>query len=225
MADNGPESENNDSGGGNIPAAEQNQVAADPTENERESHRWAILTGKGVIAYTIFTAIIMIAAICSAWDSRRSLTLTREIFVADQRPIIWLTDHTDTPHLTQGGQIVWNLESANYGKSPAVRITYETYISLDGGPFTRSYGQDETKIGAPHPPGKVDFDSVISSPGISSAEFTRLMALDQAISISGSIRYEDANRGHYEMAFCLGPLASGATLYRKPSDNCHNDIR
>jgi hypothetical protein len=191
---------------------------SDRTKHDRKTLFWSRITGVGVGIYTLLTIAIACASIYA-------VKLTRENFIADQRPIIWLTNRPDTPHITQGGQIVWSYETTNYGKSPAIRIRMQTYISLDGGPFVRTYGQDIFKTSAPQPPSKVDFDSVISAPGISPVEFARLMSTDQAVSISGLIWYEDTNGGHYESAFCLGHLSGGATLYRGPSDHCQNDIK
>jgi hypothetical protein len=71
------------------PPAEKHQIAAairsfesqqrsardHPTEYEREGHRWAVRTGKGVIIYTILTAIIMIASVCTAIYSRWQATI------------------------------------------------------------------------------------------------------------------------------------------------------
>jgi hypothetical protein len=99
--------------------------------------------------------------------------------------------------------------------------TSSTYMSLNNGPFIHSYGgeNDITKVGAPLPPGKIDFDTVISRPGISDADFARLMTIYDSISISGVIRYDDASGGSYETAFCLSRLLSGAIKYRLPSAN------
>jgi hypothetical protein len=229
-----------DGSGGDKPSSEQGQIAAaiqslerqfqaGPTQYEREAHTWTIRTGKGVIIYALLTVAIAVAAIWSSISAQQSLNLTRDIANADQRPIIWLTNHTDAPHYypAPATQITWNWEFTNYGKSPAVHIRFDTYMSIDNGPYIHTYGGDKdiTDIGAPLPPGKVDFDTVISRPGISDAEFARLMAADKAISISGVIKYQDAGGRPYETAFCLAHLASGATMYRETSANCQNDIK
>jgi hypothetical protein len=240
MTDDIPNSIEGD--GGDNPTTEKNQIAdaikslereyrsarEDPTNYERETHRWAIITGKGVVVYSILTAGITVAAICSAWDARQSLNLTREIFKADQRPIIWLTNHNDMPRFqAPSNQITWNWEMSNYGKSPATRIHFETYMSLDGGSYILDYGKRKNNDidSGPMPPGKIDFATVFSQPRISDTEFARLMATDGGISISGTIRYQDVSGDTYESAFCVNHLSNGAIQYHIPSTDCRNDIK
>jgi hypothetical protein len=93
MADDNPNSTDTNGGNGSEPSTEQHPVATaiqslesqkhaarnNPTQYERESHVWAIRTGKGVILYTIFTAAIMVAGICAAIYSRQQAQTTREM--------------------------------------------------------------------------------------------------------------------------------------------------
>jgi hypothetical protein len=246
MADNNPGGPNGDGDGSEKPSAEKQRIAVaieslerqlksardNPTEYERENHRWAIRTGKGVIGYTMLTIPIAIGAVFASYSAWNSLQTTRAIFKADQRPIIWLTNNVAQPQIIippgkDSGQVVWDFQTTNYGKSPALRIRYETYMSIDGGPYLMDYGMAEkgSTVGAPMPPGKLDFDTVISAPGITASEFARLFTVHEGISISDLIHYEDANGGSYETAFCLARLVGGAIEYRRPTENCRNDIK
>jgi hypothetical protein len=89
MTNDNPSNHNASGGGRNEPPTEQHPVATalksiegklqaareDPTEYERESHRWAIRTGRGVIFYTILTAFIMAASVGTAIYSRWQATI------------------------------------------------------------------------------------------------------------------------------------------------------
>ena len=84
MTQDNPDSSNNGGNDGEQPTTKQHPIASalqslegyfdtarkNPTEDERKSHRWAIRTGKGVIAYTVLTSIIMVAAVGTAIYSR-----------------------------------------------------------------------------------------------------------------------------------------------------------
>jgi hypothetical protein len=130
--------------------------------------------------FPCLTLGIAIAAIWSAISTQKALNLTREIAIADQRPIVWLTNRTDTPLYfpAPATLIAWNWEFTNYGKSPALHVSFDTYMSLDNGPWLLTYGRQKATVGAPLPPGKIDFDTVFSKPGITDADFTRLMATE-----------------------------------------------
>lgn len=237
MKDN-PSSSVEKSGSADKPAIEEHLIASaiqsleraylasrkSLAEQERKTHRWAVITGSGVTAYTLVTVRIAVAAIWSAISAQKALKLTQEIAIADQRPIIWLSNHVGAPQLIRN-QVIWDWEFTNYGKSPAVHIRFDTYMSLDKGPNLPTYGRQKSSIGAPLPPGKFDFDTVVSNPGINDTDFARLMALDEGISISGLSTYQDAGGRSYETTFCLAHLASGAIKYREPSTNCQNDIK
>lgn len=70
-------------------------------------------------------------------------------------------------------------------------------------------------MGAPLPPNKDDFTTVVSRPGISQEQFTKLMQTDDAIDIFGEITYHDSYGEKYETTFCLSHLFTGAIKYRK----------
>lgn len=246
MTQDRPSGSEGDGNSGDKPAAERHNAAFaidafrkdyERAQNNRTQHDgktlfWNRLAGIGIGVYTFLTVIIAAASILAAVSAWCALKTTRDIFIADQRPIIWLTNHNATPafYITPGkdtGQIMWNWEYTNYGKSPAIEVRYETYMSLDNAPYALTFGTDEKRpnVGAPIPPGKIDWDTVISKPGISAAEFARLLTIGGGVSISGVIHYADANGGSYETTFCLASLVGGAVAYRDPTQHCGNNIK
>jgi hypothetical protein len=167
------------------------------------------------------------AAIKSATAAETALQLAKQ----EQRPIVWLTNDLSEPSLAMdrppadptAGQITWSWHRTNYGKSPAVHISYRHFMRIEG-KLSESFGvrpEGSSSGGAPLPTGKVDYSSVVSAPGITPQEFSRLMQTDNAIGIEGEITYEDVAGAQYRTTFCLQHLASGAIGY------CHgrNDIR
>ncbi|MGA2816101.1 MAG: hypothetical protein ABSE67_07350 [Xanthobacteraceae bacterium] len=62
--------------------------------------------------------------------SEDALELIRQDFIADERPIIWLTNDAPGIALIQpSGQIVWNYYYTNYGKTPANRVRAMPYYA------------------------------------------------------------------------------------------------
>lgn len=88
MAKDNPSGSDTNGGNGNQPSTEQHPVATaikslerhhhstreNPTEYERQAHFWSVWTGRGVLLYTVFTAAIMVASICTAIFSRWQAT-------------------------------------------------------------------------------------------------------------------------------------------------------
>jgi nitrate reductase cytochrome c-type subunit len=151
----------------------------------------------------------------------------QENFRAEQRPVIWLTNELNKPEFIPNmkkadntGQIVWSFHYTNYGRTPAVHISFRHFMTTEG-KIEESYGALAPAVGAPIPPNKVDFATVVSRPGISQDEFNQLLKNDSAIGISADILYFDAFGNKYETTFCLTHLSSGAILYCKEG----NDIK
>jgi hypothetical protein len=101
------------------------------------------------------------------YEARYANQLTREA----RRPYIWLTNNgLGSPQFilnankTGLGQVTWDWHYTNYGQSPAYNVTFLTFIKLGNGPFRPSYGQTKPDVGAPLPPNKDDFSTVISAP-------------------------------------------------------------
>jgi hypothetical protein len=164
------------------------------------------------------------AAAKSAKAAETALQLTKQ----EQRPIIWLTnlggprfmlDKFPSDPTTR--QIVWDWHYTNYGKTPALHLSYHDFIVIgnkreEG--FSSKIGGIEAEA-APVPTAKDDITSVVSPPaGIKPEKFARLMQTDAAIGIEGAITYNDAAGVKYKTTFCLTHLALGAILYCKGND-------
>jgi hypothetical protein len=124
------------------------------------------------------------AAVKSATAAETALQLTKQ----EQRPIIWLTNLGD-PHLVMDrppsdpttGQIVWDWHYTNYGKTPALHVSSHDVMVVEN-KREDSFGANPAgSVGAPLPPGKDDFCSVVSQPGIKPERFSHLVQTDQAI--------------------------------------------
>jgi hypothetical protein len=228
--------------GGDKPAPERHQIAAavqslehqlhsdrqNPTDHERLSLRWSILTGKGVMIYTFLTVGIAAASICSAWEAREAVRLTVENFIVDQRPYVSLTNNLGSPTAVSAPDgkvvVIWTWHFTNYGKTPANHVTYSHFMRLGNGAFEISNGSKGTAVGGPVPPTKDDFATVISEE-IEPVDFTRYFAADKGISIAGTIDYFDAHGRSYETTFCVAKLSSGAIAYEHPMEHCDNEIK
>jgi hypothetical protein len=128
-----------------------------------------------ILIYTIFTALMYCAnkkaadaAASAAGTAEQALQDARKNFLVEQRPIIWLTNDIGEPRIfvnptdPSSGQILWAWHFTNYGKTPVQGLRFRQYMKLGDGPFDLSHGEEGDDAGAPTPPGKVDFDSVIS---------------------------------------------------------------
>lgn len=246
MADDNPNGSGGDGGGSDKPAAEQSQIASaiqsferrfqsareNPTGYERESHRWAIRTGKGVIVYTLVTVGIAAAAIWSSWNAQRAVDLTAKNFVIEQRPYLWLGDNLGSPAIWNDpdgkAQIYWSWFFTNYGKTPANDMSYRTFISLGGAAFKPSFktkDDSSADLGAPVTPNKAGDHATVISEQIGPDAATTFLTTDHGVRIAGIITYKDAYGNIYETDFCLGKLKTGDIAYERPSNDCHNEIK
>jgi hypothetical protein len=166
------------------------------------------------------------AAVKSATTLETALQTGRENFRAEQRPIIWLTNNLGSPqyvNLTNnpgGGQIAWQWHFTNYGKSPALHLTFHQLIKIED-KIEEGYGYKGPSVGAPVPANKEDMAEIASQPDISAEQFKKLMAADEAIGVSGEITYYDTYGNKYITTFCLRHLTLGGSLYCKEG----NDIK
>jgi hypothetical protein len=187
----------------------------------------AIAAGQALILATtdVSTRKAADAAVKSATTAETALNTARENFRAEQRPIIWLTNNLGSPqyiNLTNnpgGGQIAWQWHFTNYGKSPALHLTFHQFIKIED--KTEGYGYKGPSVGAPVPTNKDDMAEIVSEPNIGAEQFKKLMAADEAIGISGEITYYDTYGAKYITTFCLRHLALGGILYCKEG----NDIK
>jgi len=129
MTGNDPNSSDVGGNESNEPSADQQSTAAairslkshfetarnQPTQREQQAHCWQIWTGGGVIAYTIFTAIIMIASICAArYGAQQADTARRAAW-----PAIYEGDFRLNPPIASG--------------SGPKRFELEAFFSNEGG--------------------------------------------------------------------------------------------
>ena len=155
--------------------------------------------------------------------TQEALRLTKRQFIQEQRPYIWLMNALGSPRFilngnnpsSDAGQVVWDYHFTNYGKTPAIDIDLQQFIKLGDGPFVKSYGNYSSNKGAPLPPTKDDWDTVISELGIPANRFSELLKAEipNGISIKAVFHYADLAGGKYETGFCLNRLNSGAIGY------------
>jgi hypothetical protein len=222
------------------PAAEQHQIAAaiqslerplkaareNPTEYERETHTWAIRTGKGIIIYTTLTVVIAVAAIWSAIDAQKAVNLTQENFAIDQRPYIWINNNLELPGYFEFlKKIVWSFHFTNYGKTPANNVLLKVKMSVGGTQYPILEAHPRPPRGNPLPPNKDDFNTAVSDAQFTRDEFQRVFGVDFGIGISGLILYQGASDAWYESRFCLAHLATGAILHDNLNDYCRNEMK
>jgi hypothetical protein len=165
------------------------------------------------------------AAVESASAAQNALAQARDQFREDRRPYIWLTKTglgapMFIPNIRdpRTGQVVWDWHYTNYGKTPALDIRYTHYMKLGERSYAKSNAAPSGgSVGAPLPPDKDDFSTVVSVPGITPAEFNELMApghLGNSVSVKIHITYTDAYRAKvYETNICLSRLNGGAISY------------
>jgi hypothetical protein len=146
-----------------------------------------------------------------------ALEATKDNFVAEQRPYLWLTNTVYTPQTIplprnepkeQGawtkGQAIWTWHYTNYGKTPALNVAYKHSMRIRNQPFKLSFGLKDWLVAAPMPPTKEDFTTVVSEPFVlSTEEESKFFRVDYPVSISAVITYTDASNGKYETGFCM----------------------
>jgi hypothetical protein len=157
------------------------------------------------------------AAVRAAAAAETALKTARENFRSERRPIIWLTNQAEPPHFLKTGdntvRVAWTWHFTNYGKTPALKISYSEFMSIEG-----KVAPNFTSTGpaAPVPTNKDDLSTIVSSLEMTHEQFDKLMKIDNAIGISvliTLITYNDAYDEEYETDFCLNHLASGLSMY------------
>jgi hypothetical protein len=189
-----------------------------PTDQKRDAWDWCKL----IVEFLAFIALVFYTC-----ETRRTNNLTQEAlsvsgdqFRQEQRPYIWLTNSLVSPEFIRqsgnprspAGQIIWGYHFTNYGRTPALGIEFEEFMKLGDGPFIKTFMEPRQSIGAPLPPNKDDFSTVVSEPGITPTRFAQLVT-SEGISIKVVFRYTDAAHGKYEAGFCLNRLNAGAIGY------------
>jgi hypothetical protein len=77
------------------------------------------------------------AAVTSAQTAQAALKTAQENFRKEQRPIVWLND-LGTPTFIPNrktadgtGQIVWSWHFTNYGRSPALHLSFDHFMRIE----------------------------------------------------------------------------------------------
>lgn len=195
-----------------------------------------------MIFLTIYTGLTLVVAISSivatvyakrSADAAKSAAITahqalndsKSNFIAEQRPILWLTDDIGAPqvfknpHDPTSGQLLWTWHFTNYGKTPPQDFRFKQYFKLGSAAPVQSHGELAESIGAPIPPGKKDFATVVSDP-------MKLIAINDLIS-KGQVRilivmnYTDITQKAYETGICLERTNAGSIAYCKEGDYIH----
>ena len=166
-----------------------------------------------------------VAAEQTATAAQRANSDARDRFRDDQRPYIWVTNtgigtpefHPNPDTNPPIGQVLWTIHYTNFGKAPAYGTINHKFIRIgENSKYRKSYRANlppPQGSGAPTPPGKDDFITVVSAPGISRDEFDRLMKISRSFSAKFIIEYTDAYGGKYETAICLHNLGTGSIQY------------
>jgi hypothetical protein len=174
----------------------------------------AFLTG-GLVFVGIITAFIF------SWQLH---VMQRQLdaMERDQRPFMGLTDNLDPPHFRKGaddtGQIIWNWKYTNFGRGVAYKFAFNQFIKVGNGPYVAPFGWKTIAFGGDMPPGKINFSSAISPPGIKESEFIRLMGLDKMIGVLVEFEYFDGAERKQTGSFCMSHLATGAISFPNPAD-------
>jgi len=204
---------------------------AEPTRTSTGNHWWDVakpyveICGVALLAiYTGFTIAIYSAnkksadaAESAATTASNALSDARKNFLAEQRPILWLTNDIGEPKVFTNpkdpseGQILWTWHYTNYGKTPPKKITFEHYFKFDDVPPVPSYGAAKINIAAPIPPGKVDFATVVSSL-MKVTEISTHLKQGQ-VGIIVVIKYTDVYDVNYETGICLQRTNAGSITY------------
>ncbi len=195
-----------------------------------EAFTLAAVVFYGIVAYCQWNAMLIAnansglsasAAMSASATAQAALKDARNDFREDRRPYIWLTNNgIGSPEFVMErnksgfGQVLWDWHYANYGRSPAYNVSFRQYMKLGAQPFEISYGQKQSNSGAPIPPNKEDFATVVSKP-IKPEEFEQLMtaSANQGISIRLSITYVDESGVPHESSVRLNHLNTGAISY------------
>jgi hypothetical protein len=222
----GPQQEHGGSQGNKSQSAPSEATGSNP--NPRKDNRFPMLAewkpvfelvGLVVlIGYTTVAAFQWRETRSSNQIAQQALRQSQDRFWDEQRPYMWVTNVLGSPEFVRNGpnsntgQITWTYHFTNYGKTPALGIQYREFIKLGDNPFVPTYASRLEGVGAPLPPTKDDFDTVVSEPGITPAQLAQLLETN-GISIKVVFTYTDATARRYETGICLNRLNLGGISY------------
>jgi hypothetical protein len=112
------------------------------------------------------------------------------------------------------GQVIWSPHITNYGKSPAIEMSFDEKSIQIGmnSPFYKSFTGERPYVAVPIPlaPTEDDITSVISNPGIDPSRLERGLGSEYAITIHVKITYTDLDGNAYETCICLRRQTTGS---------------
>jgi hypothetical protein len=187
-----------------------------------------------IVAYgTLLLAIATFALAMVAHSTDANIRIQAGIMqqqldamVRDQRPFIWITNSPTGPSFVKKrdaapqedtGQIIWNWQYTNLGRTFARNLTYDTFLKIGDAPYRRSEGASAPVFGGIMPPGKINFSTAVSIPGKSQTEFNHLIFVDGGIGLLIEFVYFDGAENRYADSVCIVRIATGAVAYPDPS--------
>jgi hypothetical protein len=115
--------------------------------------------------------------------------------------------------------LLWTWHFTNYGKTPPEEVKYRQYFKLGSAEPIQSYGEPAESIGAPIPPGKTDFSTVVSDP-MKLAVVNDLISRGQ-VRVIAVIDYTDITHSAYQTGICLERTNAGSIAYCKAGNYIH----
>ena len=214
------------------PEATERQRATDHRKNLFAQRAIAAGTWAAFLAASVYAGIAAhqlsemkkstTAATAAVLAAQQANSDARDRFEEDERPYIWFNatgtgapEFIQTPNSSPStGQVVWSWHYTDYGRTPAygVQWVFEE-IKIGNRPFKVMLQRPYGHIGSVTPPGKDDFATIPSKPGLTQEEFNHLLQVDHAISIRAHVDYVDAEGAVYETGFCMSRLSGGAIEY------------
>jgi hypothetical protein len=152
------------------------------------------------------------AAICANQTAQAALRQSRDQFIKDQRPYLWLTNDLGpilkAPHSpgNTSDKLACNFHFMNYGKTPAINVQIESGILFDPrSKSTISYKSLDPKVGSIIPPTKDGFNTAFSAQPVDDdlAKRANTPGLVLPIIVHGLIQYSDTAGNLYTSEFCF----------------------
>jgi hypothetical protein len=191
--------------------------------NNKKQRVWTIVA-TGLLSLTAFLTTVQVY-------------LLKDQFSKEQRPYVWIkTDNVifDRDWQSKKGvpPISWNVSAVNYGKTPAVNVSFCAVVSLTNTPteITKELTKEKIDSGCGGlnnvnviegviPQGEKMYKTLTPNHGYSPESIDFLSGTDDAMAISGHIEYEDMAGKPYRSTFCGVRFASGAIHFCEPNQN------
>jgi hypothetical protein len=181
--------------------------------------------------FAFFVVIFTGALVCVGYWQMSTMQGQLDAMERDQRPDITLTDKVNQPYfLAVGGplgkvglgELIWNWEFINLGKSRAIGLKIDEFIRLEDGPFKRTYGVKGPGFSGDVSPGRTNFATISSGP-ILEDYANSLLKKSFGVSFLMTFEYKDLLGNKYQTAVCVSRYESGAMPFLNPED-CKEEI-